>query len=450
MTLVIFTMLASLGGLLGFAYIALGETDASRELKRAEQSYYLSEAGLEDVSYRVMRGKQYAPSQMLTLNGSSATTSVVTVGQNKEVTAVGNVSQGIRTVKNVLKTSSGAAFVYGVQIGRGGFLMENNSIVNGSVYSGGDIIMKNSAKINGDAFAAATSSLNGNSPLTLITGHARAHTTNDSSISQNASSTEVITKSIIGKHAYADRISGSTITGNAYYFTSIATSTVSGSLFPATPAPEDLPVLPMPISDAKISAWETMAEAGGVHSNPCPYKLDDGTTALGPLKINCDFIMENDAVVILTGPLWIAGNFTIKNNAILKLPVSYGENSEVIIADHPSDRTTSSKITVENNSQILGSGAYGSYIINISQNDSAENGGTEAAIQPKNNATSTVFYAPHGKILLENNVGLKEATAYLMHMKNNAVLNYETGLSGISFSHGPSGGYGILRWKEVE
>lgn len=450
MTLVIFTMLASLGGLLGFSYLALREADSSREIKKAEQSYYLSEAGLEDVSYRIMRGKQYASNQAVTLDGLSATTSVVNVGQNKEITAVGDFSRGIRTTKTVLKISSGVSFIYGIQVGRGGFLMENNSVINGSVYSGGNIVMRNNARINGDAFVASTSSIVGNSPNTVITGYAQAHNISKSSVSQSASSTVVIAESIIAKHAQADRISGSTVTGNAYYFTSIATSTVGGSSFPATPAPADLPVLPMPISDSEISAWEALAEAGGTHSSPCPYSLDDGVTSLGPLKINCDFTMKNDAVVILNGPLWVSGNFEIENDAILKLPVSYGENSEVVIVDNPSNRTTSSRIEIENNAQILGSGIYGSYIVNISQNNSAETGGSEIAVQPKNNATTSVFYASHGKILLENNVGLKEATAYLMHVKNNAVLNYETGLSDIGFSQGPSGGYTINRWKEVE
>lgn len=450
MTMVIFTLLISLSGLLGFSFVALNETQTSRAALWGEKSYYVSEAGLEDSNYRIMRGKQYTPTQTVTIDGFVATTTIAAVGGTKEVTTLGTVLRDARTTKTILQSSNGASFFYGIQVGQGGFLMENNSVINGSVYSGGNIVMRNNSRINGDAFVASTSSIAGNSPSTLIAGHARAHYISDSSVSKNASSTTVIAKSIVSKHAYADRISGSTITGNAYYFTSIATSTVSGSSFPATPAPTDLPILPMPISDSEINAWEAQAEAGGTHSSPCPYTLSSGTAYLGPIKINCDFTMENSAVVVLNGPLWIAGNFTIKNDAVLKLPTSYGENSEILIADKPSNRTTSSKIFVENNSQILGSGVNGSYLINISQNNSAETGGSEEAIQPKNNATTTVFYAPHGIIEIENNVGLKEATAYLIHTKNNAVLNYETGLSNINFSQGTSGGYQIERWKETQ
>ena len=98
----------------------------------------------------------------------------------------------------------------------------------------------------------------------------------------------------------------------------------------------------------------------------------------------------------------------------------------------------------------MGSGSGGSYIIFISQNNSSELGGNETAIFPQNNATNSVLYAAHGEILLQNNAGLKEATAYLIHMKNNAVLLYETGLEEVVFSSGPGGGYDIASWKEVE
>jgi len=272
----------------------------------------------------------------------------------------------------------------------------------------------------------------------------------DSVISKNATSSGTLAKSTVSGHAYADRISGSTITLNAYYLTSIATSTVSGSSFPGTPAPADLPVIPLPISDSDIDAWETIAEGEGTYTGPCPYLVDDETINLGPLKINCDLLVQNDGIIILNGPVWVVGDITLQNDAIAKLPVSYGSNSEVLIADNPSNRTTSSKIVVKNNAQTLGSGTNGSYIISISQNNSAELGGTEVAVQPQNNATNTVFYAAHGKILLENNVGLKEATAYIIHAKNNSVLNYETGLQNLSFSQGPSGGYTVEAWKEVE
>ena len=40
---------------------------------------------------------------------------------------------------------------------------------------------------------------------------------------------------------------------------------------------------------------------------------------------------------------------------------------------------------------------------------------------------------------MQNNARPKEATAYLIHMKNKAILNYETGLVNLSFSSGAAG-----------
>ena len=450
MAVVLFMLFIGTAGVLAFSFISLGETSSSKTILNSERSFFLSEAGNEDVSYRIIRGKTYSTTETLILDGFTATTTVITQGPLREVESIGTVQGGTRKVKTSLRSGAGSSFFYGIQVGRGGFLLENNAVVNGSIYSSGNVVMQNDAVVNGDVFIASTSHITGNAPKTLISGSARARYISDSVISKNATSSGTLAKSTVSGHAYADRISGSTITLNAYYLTSIATSTVSGSSFPGTPAPADLPVIPLPISDSDIDAWETIAEGEGTYTGPCPYLVDDETINLGPLKINCDLLVQNDGIIILNGPVWVVGDITLQNDAIAKLPVSYGSNSEVLIADNPSNRTTSSKIVVKNNAQTLGSGTNGSYIISISQNNSAELGGTEVAVQPQNNATNTVFYAAHGKILLENNVGLKEATAYIIHAKNNSVLNYETGLQNLSFSQGPSGGYTVEAWKEVE
>ncbi|MDO8600360.1 MAG: choice-of-anchor R domain-containing protein [bacterium] len=155
MTLVIFTMVASLGGLLGFSYLALRETDASHELKRAEQSFYLSEAGVEDVTYRIMGGLQYSNSEMLTIDDFIVTTTVANVGSTKEVTGEGDVRSGIRSDRVILDTGAGISFLYGVQVGDDGITFENNAVITGSVYANGSITgAEQGSKITGDAIVA--------------------------------------------------------------------------------------------------------------------------------------------------------------------------------------------------------------------------------------------------------------------------------------------------------
>lgn len=60
-----------------------------------------------------------------------------------------------RTVKMTVARGIGVAFNYGVQVGDGGLQMEENSRINGSVYSNGNIKMRNNSTITGDAWVAA-------------------------------------------------------------------------------------------------------------------------------------------------------------------------------------------------------------------------------------------------------------------------------------------------------
>ena len=441
-----------LSAIFGASAVALKEARVSEENKKSVSSFFAAEAGLEDAVYRIKNGKNIGSSVTILLNNASAVTNINTIGLSaKEIVSLGDSSGAVRAIKATVSNAEGVAFHYGVQVGDGGLFLENTSKVIGSVYSNGDIDGKNSSEITGDAFAAGTSRIKGINNLLVIGGNARAHIIEESGIAGTASSTTEIEDSTVSKNAYADTITDSAIGQDAYYFTSMSGSTVGGFSFPGTPPPADLPSLGFPISDAQISLWEVAAQAGGVHASPCPYAINkkDGPITMGPIKINCNLTLGDDAIVIVNGPIWIIGNLSMKNRAQLKLNPDYGALSGVVIADNPSNRTTSSKITVENNSQVLGSGVVGSYLALISQNNSAELGGGEFAIHPKNSTGASIYYAPHGRLNIENSVSLKEASAYKIHIKNTSTVTYETGLAGINFSSGPSGGWDINNWQET-
>lgn len=445
LTVVIFVLLIGMAGIGGFSSIALRETGSARSTLLGEQSLYLSEAGMEDVVYRVKNGKQYGTSETLTLNGQTATTTITGTGLSKTILAEGNVLHGIRREQMTLSSAGGASFVYGVQVGRGGVSMENSSSIIGSIYSNGDIVGNGNSAITGDAFAATTHIIDN----MTIGGSGYAHLITNSTIEKNASSTTDLYDVAVGAHGHADRIIRSTIGKNAYYTTSISGSTVGGVAYPGTPPPTELSELPLPIPDITLDAWETDAASGGVISSPCPYKPADGTV-IGPKKINCDMEVDGSKVITLTGTVWISGNLKLKNSAQIKLHSSFGNTSGVIIIDNPENRLTSSKVTIENSAQILGSGASGSYTLVASRNASAENGGLEEAFEIKNSSSAALYYAPHGFIEIHNTGAIKEATAYKLTIKNNATVTYETGLSDILFSSGPTGGYSIKTWQEVQ
>ncbi len=157
LTAVILFLVAATAIGIGFVSFAFEETATARRQLRAKQSYFLAEAGVEDVVYRLYAAKQVDASESLIINGNTVTTSLTTdVNGNKEVIAEGSVDANIRKVKTILKPGTvGVSFYYGVQVGEGGLDMGNNAIVNGNIYSNGNITGNNGATIMGDVIVAS-------------------------------------------------------------------------------------------------------------------------------------------------------------------------------------------------------------------------------------------------------------------------------------------------------
>ncbi|MDP3725921.1 MAG: hypothetical protein Q8R36_01855 [bacterium] len=394
---------------------ALKEEFASRSGVLGKKGYFLSEAAQEDAIYRIFTGKPIGQSVTLSLGGDTATTTITNVGlDRKDITAAGNSGKNTRKTQVSLLVGEGTSFVYGVQVGAGGLVMENNSSVLGNVFSSGPITGQNNNIVQGDVISAG--------PVGLIDG---VHATSS---------------------AYAHTISDSLIEGDAHY-QNISETTVLGQLFPGSLDQESKP---LPITDEMIANWEVAAEAGGVISSPCTYEIKNNIT-LGPIKINCDVNISGSPTITLTGNVWVVGNINMSNSSIIRADTSMGNKSVVVIADKPSNRLTSSTIELENNVEFFGSGEPGSYVLFVSQNNSAESGGGNKAIEIENSAKGEVIlYAPHGEVLLKNNVNLREVTAYRIRLQNNATVSYNMGLQNLLFSTGPSGGYQIIDWKEIE
>lgn len=445
LTTVIFLLFISTALMFGLSTVALSEIRASRGEENSLKSFVLAEAGVEDLSYRIQSGKQYSSPESLTLDGATTVTTVTNLdAATRQVVSSGNVLSRVRSVETLLTSTNGASFHYGTQIGDGGLEMDNSSRVNGSVYSNGNIVGNNEPRITGDAFAAVSSTVSG----MTVDGNARANRLEDNAIGGSATSSTVIYRGSVGIHGYADTFSGGTISGNAYYNTSVsATTTVDGLKIQESPAPANLPKLDMPISDALLDQWENEAAANGITNCSGTYEPPNGSTLQG--KYTCNIEIDGTKIVTLTGALWVSGNFDMANSAQLKLAPSFGSFSSVVIADNTGNRTTSSKISVSNSAQILGSGQAGSYIMVVSRNNSAELGGDETAIEVGNSSAAAIYYAPHGLISLQNNVNLKEATSWKMHLKNSATVTYEGGLANVQFSSGPTGGFKLQSWTEI-
>ncbi len=392
------------------AYLGSIVTSArgSRYAVASAQAFELAEAGVDEAVYQLNQNGEYAGET--TALGAGVYTAVVSdVSTNvKRVTVTGSVPNAasptaIKAVTTLVGlNTSVVSFHYGVQVGAGGVSMGNGSEIQGSFFSNGSISAggtNSSGTITGDATVASgtpATSING----VIVDGTAWAHS---------------LSNCTIGKNAYYQSISGCTVGGTQY----------PGS---ADAAPAD-----MPISDAQISSWETTAAAGGVTAGP--YKISDSQT-LGPQEINGD--LDVKGTLTLGGVVWVKGNITFENNSALTVSPTTGNEGAILIADVPGSETTEGTVNLSQNMTVSGNGNAGSYPMVLSTNSGS------SAITVANNASSVILYASRGTILIKNNAGANQITAYALTLSPNSTVTYQSGLQNQSFSSGPGGSWAVL------
>src|SRR3989344_3885836 len=402
------------------------------QLVLSRQSYFLAEAGLEDVLFRLRTGQPVGANEVLSLNGSTATIVTADVAGGKEVVATGDVAEVVRKVEANLILGTGIAFHYGVQIGQGGLEMSNSSKVIGNAYSNGNIVGVNSARIQGTAIVSGpTGIIEGMD----IDGDAWSHTIRGTSTVGGKATHSVLQNTTVTGNVTADSISNCTIGGTAKYDTR-SSCTVTGAV--TTPNPDifiPADILPLPISEAQIDIWESEAESGGASGS---QTLSGGTTYMGPKKINRNLTMSGSAVLVVTGTLWVTGEIKLSNSAIIRLDPGYGSSSGVVVAGIDESAATG-YIEISNSAQVLGSGSTGSHVMLLSQKE----GIGSNAIKTSNSSSAAILYAGEGQIEISNSAALKEITAYKLEINNTATVTYESGLANSNFSSGPGGGYEI-------
>lgn len=245
----------------------------------------------------------------------------------------------------------------------------------------------------------------------------------------------------ISQDAHANTITNATIGGVAYCQTGSGNNKMCNTSQP-DPSP-----LPMPISQGNIAQWESDATAGGVISGNCPGASGCSTT-MGPKKIVGNLTV-NSTTFTMTGVLYVTGNVSVTNNGTIKCDVSFGANSCVLVAD--------GWIDVSNNGTFAGSGQPGSYLLAVSTIQGC-NGGSQTSscasnnsgINIGNNVSGGIFYAEYSMINMSNNAEVKEITGYKLNLANNAQIEYEQGVANANFSSGPSGGWNVKAWNEVQ
>ncbi|MBI3671314.1 hypothetical protein HY249_00770 [Candidatus Azambacteria bacterium] len=259
--------------------------------------------------------------------------------------------------------------------------------------------------------------------------------------------------------AKGSNITNSKVCGDAYYQT-IDSSSSSFLNAPTNPPcnapltngvgyPGSTPPTPsqMPVSDGNFAQWKLDAQAGGTITGD--YSITTNQS-LGPKYITGNLLMNsNNKTLTVTGTIYVAGNIDISNGSSIVCDPGYGPNSCIVVAD--------GWIKTQNNSTFRGSGSSGSFLL-LATTVLCDGTGAQTtcsannnnAIDVYNNATGVIFYASSGVVKLHNEVNITQATAYKLKIENNGTVTYNQGLVNASFSSGPSAGWKIYNWKEVQ
>src|SRR3989338_4544780 len=267
---------------------------------------------------------------------------------------------------------------------------------------------------------------------------------------------------IVNGDAHAHFIINSSVCGDAYYQYIDANSLnfLNAPTNPTCPTPltngtaypdsTDPASLGMPISQGNLDQWKTDAQAGGTIAGN--YTVSSNVS-LGPKEITGDLVMtSNNKTLTVTGTIYVQGNIDISNGSTIQCDAGYGANSCVVMAD--------GWVHASNNGTFSGSGMAGSYLMILTTLACDGTGATspggkacghhDGAVDVHNQATGVIFYASNGMINLHNGVEITEATAYKLRLDNTATITYDTGLSNVNFSSGPSAGWRISEWKEIQ
>lgn len=243
---------------------------------------------------------------------------------------------------------------------------------------------------------------------------------------------------------HANTILNTVIKGDAYYQTvqNVLVNNQNCTSNPSChPASADPPPKTMPISDSNINQWEQDAfDLGGIISSSDITSCRD---TLGPGKIegSLNYSNVNNCTVIVKTPIWITGDFRLKNSNIFRLDSSYGANSGVIIVEGIIDMNNGNSFE---GTKTDGVPTPGSYLMLLSTYDSVLHGGTKA-IDVKNGGNTGVLYAGLGIVDISNGNSFKEVTAWKLELGDNTTITYETGLADTFFNSGPGGTYSIIK-----
>ncbi len=389
------------GIIISLTVLSLNQQRISRNLTASSQAYYTAQAGIEDALIRIKNRLIFSQSYGFEVGDSLVLVEISdNIGGVRTITSSGNVSDRIRKIQvNYGSSSVHVSFYYGAQAGEGGVIMRNNSLIKGNVFSNGSILGSGRADITDSVIVAG----------------------------------EKIDNVKIGGDAKVYNCYNSTIQGDLFY---VIGGTVNCDIVGISDEIGEINKEDFPISEEVINDWKKEAEQTEevIFGN---YDVG-GIDFLGPVHIQGDLTLKVNSTLKMQGIILVSGDLKIENNAVLELDENYYHSlSGVLIVE--------GKVVIRPGGTVRGLVEQGSYIMIVSLNDCLEN-----AVQIDNTSDGGIFFVPYGTILLNQNIKIREATAYKIILRERAEIEYEIGLEDVFFSSGKGGGWEILNWKEIE
>ncbi len=239
-----------------------------------------------------------------------------------------------------------------------------------------------------------------------------------------------------GGDAKAFRIQNSTIAGIPYC-QSGSGNNKSCNTSQATPSQVEYP-----IKDTNIETWKDEASAGSVRGS-WSIGGNTATSTTGAMRINGDLTVGSGAVLTLGGTLYVTGNINMSGSGRIQIANSFGNRPLAVVVDGLTTMTGGSLVT--------GNGGNRSYALLVSTNRCPNVAGCSGnnAISASGGTGSVVLIAQEGTISFSGGTSAKSAVARKMIMSGGTTLNYETGLSDLDFTSGPSGAWTVESWREV-
>ncbi len=233
--------------------------------------------------------------------------------------------------------------------------------------------------------------------------------------------------------------SNSTVNGNVYSngnITGYSNTVINGGAYAVGTISSPKPVIsgerlegadPQPLPTVDIEFWK---EQANINEDPIlgDYEINSGSHTLGPRKIEGNFSINSSAILTVTGPLHVTGNFAMDSNGEMHLDESFGSQGTVVVID--------GTVQINSNTHIYPTSANPKGYILVATTDTSM-----TAVEVNSNSAGGIFYALDGGIQINSNGHAVSVAGKKLILNANAVLDYDIGLASSIFTSGPGGAW---------